>query len=172
MKFFFPTVLIVLFAVPYSAYSKPLKACLNTETGNIVIKRRCNPKKGHAELDAETLQGLGATQVGLQGATGPKGDTGPQGPQGPAGITEHEFLVFQRDEFITVSGTKSVSGICDIDSSTVNYSCESTGLLIDVESPSGIFSNGRGATCVFRNNSGSIPQNVTMTLRLVCGPDR
>lgn len=160
--------LIIL--LPSASIAGPLRACLRSDSGKVLIKRRCKASKGEQEVNAELLQGLGATQVGPQGPKGDKGDKGNTGSQGPPGITGHESLEVILSQYITVGATKTISKSCPSDKSVVNFSCSSDGLLIDVQSVSGISKNGKYVVCSFRNNSGSIPQTVTTMLRLVCGP--
>lgn len=94
----FTVISLLLVAIPAVTEARPLRACVNTSTGKIIIKRKCKSSKGQVELDTTSLQSLGATGAtgpqgaigpqgpqGVAGAQGPKGDTGPEGPQGPAG---------------------------------------------------------------------------------------
>ena len=87
------TIGFFVFVAPTAA--APQKACLKSTTGNLLIKRKCRAKKNETEVNAEVLQGLGASQVGPtgpqgpEGAKGPKGDqgdVGPEGPEGPQGL--------------------------------------------------------------------------------------
>lgn len=77
---------ITLVCFPSNSLAASLKACLKADNGRVLIKRRCNAKKGQQEINAEILQGLGATQVGPQGPQGSQGPKGQQGIQGPSGI--------------------------------------------------------------------------------------
>jgi len=91
--------LIILFLFPAVSYATPSRICLKSDTGKIVVKHKCRAKKGEQEINAEILQGLGATQVGPAGPAGPKGsngekggsgDNGEQGPPGPS-VTAYAF---------------------------------------------------------------------------------
>lgn len=72
----------VALLIPNPAFAKPSRTCLKEATGEIRVRRKCPASKGFVELNAELLQGLGASQIGPQG---PQGPTGPQGPAGQNG---------------------------------------------------------------------------------------
>ena len=70
------------------------RACVNNDTGALVVKRRCSG----SESELPTVDDLGAFNVGISGTvgepgvkgstgpTGPKGATGPAGAAGPDGV--------------------------------------------------------------------------------------
>ena len=93
--FFMGFLLVPLLSV---ANAGPLKACMRTN-GKILIKKRCNGRKGEIELSQSVLSGVsisspgpvgptgGPGPMGPMGAAGKQGPIGPMGERGPAGAT-------------------------------------------------------------------------------------
>lgn len=116
--------------------AKPQKACLKSSTGKIVVKRKCNKRKGQTRISAEVLQGLGASQVGPAGPEGPQGEQGvpglpgAQGPQGPAGLLS---VVTRTKDRSTVSrGTYTLDVLCDEGEVALSGGCRATTVVDDL----------------------------------------
>jgi len=74
MRIFLSALLFLAVLFPSVGLSAPRKVCLKSQTGEIVVKRKCRAIRGETPFNAEVVQSLGATQVG---------PVGPQGPPGP-----------------------------------------------------------------------------------------
>ncbi len=152
---------------PSQSFAKPLKACLNADTGKVRVKKRCRKKRNEAVLSAEILQGLGATQVGPQGETGPQGPEGPQGAQGLPGIA-NVTLDFSSglNENIPASSTITLySNPCPTGSTLISGGCSSNNMNITLVSSH--TSNLTDWQCIWKNNSASA-QFAILRAKTIC----
>ena len=156
----------MFFLLP-NANAAPLRACLKTDTGKIVVRRRCKTNKGFQQLNAELLQGLGATQVGPKGDKGDKGDTG---AQGPAGVTGHEDHSNVYSAIALPAGSAgTINEDCPVDMAVVSYRCLSSNPNFFVTSGSAIKAGGGGVVCSFRNVAATT-EEADITISMICGP--
>ena len=165
-------VLAVSLTLPLFSQAAPLKTCLKTDSGKIVVKRRCKEAKGFQEISAEILQGLGASQVGPQGAVGPVGPQGPTGDQGPEGVTGIET--------VTDSSPRSFSGIeshtvevpCPAGKVVIGYSCFADAVTVEptFDSSPVVSADGSSATCRYSNMSPAIIGSVPLISQVLCAP--
>ncbi|MCB0339963.1 MAG: hypothetical protein KDD53_10180, partial [Bdellovibrionales bacterium] len=58
MRLFFFLLLVLAFA-PIEVTAGPLRNCLKSATGKIVVRKKCPAAKGFTEINAEILQGIG-----------------------------------------------------------------------------------------------------------------
>ncbi len=101
--------------------AKPQRVCLKTDSGKIVVKRRCNASKGQLELDGAAVGALADPVGGAVGPVGPQGPAGAQGPKGEKGDPGFVDLVSCRPVFnqdTLISGYNDITNLvadCDAD---------------------------------------------------------
>ena len=161
MRIFAIAFLVLGFSLPVQTHARPLKACLKTETGKVTIRRRCNSARGFQEIDAETLQGIGAQQVG------PQGPPGPEGPQGPAGVTGLRYGFISLNTDFGALETRTIPLKCPYDGNLVTYSCTSDNEFIVLNNNTGPDTSNERVICSWTN---ALPatNNATVVVRNVC----
>ncbi len=73
-----------LVALPTISFAAAGKVCLEKETGELKVRRKCRSTETLVNVDSLNTIGLNSV-VGPQGPQGPQGAQGPQGPAGPQG---------------------------------------------------------------------------------------
>ncbi|MCB0353614.1 MAG: tail fiber domain-containing protein [Bdellovibrionales bacterium] len=129
--FAFSLIVTIEHLSPNAAFAGPTRLCLQSETGVLRVKKKCNPNKGYSEITQETLQTITPAAIGPQGEQGPAGpqgekgptgDSGPVGPQGPEGVSPFMFSgddIFYNDGLVGI-GTSSPGSELDIEDDDTN----------------------------------------------------
>ncbi|MCB0354694.1 MAG: hypothetical protein KDD64_14255 [Bdellovibrionales bacterium] len=169
MRLLILVILPLSFSFPVLSHAAPLKACLKSDSGKVVVKRKCKEAKGFQEISAETLQGLGATQVGPQGEVGPQG---PKGDQGPAGVTGIETVTDSSSRGFSGFESQTIAVDCPGGKAVIGYSCfaESVTVAPTFGGFPVVSADGSSATCRYSNMTPAIIANIALTSQVICAP--
>ena len=171
---------IFLLGLPFPQHAQALrfgklKLCLNNDSGDIKIRRKC--RQGETLFNESALATIAPTSVGPQGPTGPKGDTGPQGPegmtgpQGPEGVTGFVQNDVIESRVFSALQSHTLQALCPTDTRLVTYRCEEDSFYTTVDtSDSRPLGNAEGAICDFRNDFPIGGLNVILRVSVICFP--